>query len=260
MDLNMEDNTIIIKKYSNRRLYDTHSRRYITLNTVAQMIREGKEIRVIDAKTGEDLTRTVMLQIICENKPHQEALPISFLRQIIQASSETVRYSIREFLNSAASVQKELHNQVSELQNQFVNFQHQITSSIKQHSPDVLNSLSSFISPFINLVSPGKDGSVRVETDSSGQGISLSGRGRTEEERPEPDSRGRGGGKQARGTASSPASEREAKVAKTEAETENSSESGKIDNLRSEISQLKSQIEYLQKQLEELARGKKKDN
>lgn len=106
---------IEIRKYSNRRLYDTHASGYITLANVAQMIRDGKEIRVVDAKTGEDLTRTVMLQIICESKAEQEALPIDFLRQIIQASSQSVRSSIKDFLIAGLGAHKEMQSQVTQL-------------------------------------------------------------------------------------------------------------------------------------------------
>lgn len=104
---------IEIRKYSNRRLYDKSASSYVTLSDVAQMIRDNKEIRVVDAKTGEDLTRTVMLQIICESKLEQEALPIGFLRQVISASSDAVRTSIKDFLTAGISAQKEVHVQMA---------------------------------------------------------------------------------------------------------------------------------------------------
>jgi polyhydroxyalkanoate synthesis repressor PhaR len=112
----MSDKTkqiVEIRKYSNRRLYNTEASRYVTLADVAEIIRSGQEIRVIDAQTGEDLTRSVMLQIICESKPEQEALPIGFLREIIQASSQTVRHSIKDFLSLGLQAQKDLQHQVS---------------------------------------------------------------------------------------------------------------------------------------------------
>ncbi len=137
---------IEIKKYSNRRLYDTSRRSYITLSQVAEMIREGKELRVIDAQTGEDLTRAVMLQIICENKVQQEAFPISFLRQVIQASSQSVRQSIRDFLNSAAQLQRGIQEQVSGIQQQFSDIQHQLAETLRQHTGDPLGSIFSLFS------------------------------------------------------------------------------------------------------------------
>ncbi len=109
----VEPEVIEIRKYSNRRLYDTSASRYVTLQHVKQMIRQGKEIQVVDAQTGEDLTRAVMLQIICESKSQQELLPVSFLRQVIQASGKTVQSSIKDFLSLGLHAQKDLHQQLS---------------------------------------------------------------------------------------------------------------------------------------------------
>ena len=58
--------TIVIKKYENRRLYDTHNSRYVNLEGVAQMVRSGEDIQVVDSKTGEDVTRHVLTQIIVD--------------------------------------------------------------------------------------------------------------------------------------------------------------------------------------------------
>jgi len=106
---------IEIRKYANRRLYDKSKSQYVTLSDVAQMIRDGKEIKVVDAKTNEDLTKTVMLQIICESKTGQDALPIGFLRKVIQASNKTVQSSIKEYLSIGLNAQKEFQKQVSEV-------------------------------------------------------------------------------------------------------------------------------------------------
>ncbi|MCB9640764.1 MAG: hypothetical protein H6727_17855 [Myxococcales bacterium] len=101
-----------IRKYSNRRLYNTRESHYITLQDVAEMIKAGIDLQVLDAKTGEDLTRAVMLQIICENKAQQEALPISFLRQVIQAGDKAVRSSIRSYLSMGWQAQREVQRQI----------------------------------------------------------------------------------------------------------------------------------------------------
>ena len=95
----MKEEIIEIRKYSNRRLYDTSTSHYVKLSDVAEMIRQGKEICVVDAKTNEDLTKSIMLQIICENKPEQEALPIGFLRNVIQAGNKAIRDSIKDYLS-----------------------------------------------------------------------------------------------------------------------------------------------------------------
>jgi polyhydroxyalkanoate synthesis repressor PhaR len=83
----MPARTVIIKKYENRRLYDTSNSRYVNLEDIAQMVREGTEVQVLDATSGEDLTRQVLTQIIAENaKVSDSAFPIDMLRQMVIAS------------------------------------------------------------------------------------------------------------------------------------------------------------------------------
>src|SRR5690242_21332520 len=80
---------VTIKKYANRRLYDTESSTYITLDRLAQMVREGREFEVIDAKSGEDITRQVLTQIIVDEEARGATmLPINFLKQLIGRSEE----------------------------------------------------------------------------------------------------------------------------------------------------------------------------
>src|ERR1051326_4658023 len=76
---------VTIKKYANRRLYNTGTSTYVTLEDLATMVKNGEEFAVYDAKTGEDITRSVLTQIIFEqeNKEGQNLLPINFLRQLI---------------------------------------------------------------------------------------------------------------------------------------------------------------------------------
>lgn len=140
-ELVIDEQVIEIRKYSNRRLYDTSASQYVKLVDVEQMIREGKEIKVVDAQSGEDLTRSVMLQIICESKTQQELLPVSFLRQIIQASGKTVRSSIKEFLSMGLQAQKDLQQQLSSVVKASVNmnpfmsaFVHMFQNAAQQQS------------------------------------------------------------------------------------------------------------------------------
>ena len=78
------DDALVIKKYANRRLYDTGSSRYVTLETLAAMVRDGRDFVVQDARTGEDITRSVLTQIIVEEEGRGDSLlPIGFLRQLI---------------------------------------------------------------------------------------------------------------------------------------------------------------------------------
>src|SRR2546430_11675567 len=79
----------VIKRYSNRKLYDTQESRYVTLEEIEEMIRAGKEISVVDAASGEDLTAVTLTQIILENeRNHRGGLPIGFLHQLIKHRSE----------------------------------------------------------------------------------------------------------------------------------------------------------------------------
>lgn len=86
---------IVIKKYSNRRLYDTAGSRYVNLDDIGSLIRQGREVQVLDAETGEDLTRLILTQIIVEDaKGKPSGLPLELLRQLIVASD----YARHEFL------------------------------------------------------------------------------------------------------------------------------------------------------------------
>jgi polyhydroxyalkanoate synthesis repressor PhaR len=94
--------TVVIKKYGNRRLYDTSGSRYVNLDDIAVLIREGKAVQVVDAKTGEDLTRVTLTQIITEDaKDTPTGLPLELLRQLIVASDQTRQEFVMWYLKSA---------------------------------------------------------------------------------------------------------------------------------------------------------------
>ena len=93
---------VTIKKYANRRLYDTESSAYITLDRLAQMVREGREFEVVDAKTGEDITRQVLTQIIVEEEAHGSTmLPINFLKQLIGLYGNSMQTFVPSYLEAA---------------------------------------------------------------------------------------------------------------------------------------------------------------
>lgn len=91
---------IIIKKYANRRLYNTGSSVYVTLEDLAQMVKAGEDFLVNDAKTGEDITRSVLAQIIFEQegKQGQSLLPITFLRQLIRFYGDSMQMLVPSYL------------------------------------------------------------------------------------------------------------------------------------------------------------------
>jgi polyhydroxyalkanoate synthesis repressor PhaR len=90
----------VIKKYANRRLYNTATSTYVTLDDLAQMVRGGTDFIVYDAKTGEDITRSVLTQIIFEeeNKGAQNLLPINFLRQLIRFYGDAMQGVVPSYL------------------------------------------------------------------------------------------------------------------------------------------------------------------
>jgi polyhydroxyalkanoate synthesis repressor PhaR len=94
---------VTIKKYANRRLYDTESSTYITLDRLAQMVREGREFEVVDAKTGEDITRQVLTQIIVDEEARggETMLPINFLKQLIGLYGNSMQNFVPSYLEAA---------------------------------------------------------------------------------------------------------------------------------------------------------------
>jgi polyhydroxyalkanoate synthesis repressor PhaR len=101
----------VIKRYSNRKLYDTQESRYVTLEELEELIRAGKEISVVDVSTGEDLTSVTLAQIILEKeRNHRATLPTAFLHQLIkhgEAWQDFVQKSLKSSLESITTSQRE---------------------------------------------------------------------------------------------------------------------------------------------------------
>ena len=92
---------IVIKKYANRRLYNTQSSSYITLDDLSRMTREGIDFQVLDAKTGSDITHQILTQIIMEEESHgEQMLPISFLRQLISMYGNSMQALMPHYLEA----------------------------------------------------------------------------------------------------------------------------------------------------------------
>ena len=102
----------VIKRYSNRKLYDTQESRYVTLEEIEEMIRGGKEIQVVDAGSGDDLTSVTLTQIILESeRNHRGTLPSAFLHQLIKYGEtwqDFVQRSMKTSLESVVSNQREM--------------------------------------------------------------------------------------------------------------------------------------------------------
>ena len=103
-----DDGVVTIKKYANRRLYDTERSCYITLDDLGAMVRDGREFRVVDAKSGEDITHNVLTQIIMDTETRGETLlPVNFLRQLIGLYGDKMQSMVPQYLEaSMASFRK----------------------------------------------------------------------------------------------------------------------------------------------------------
>ena len=97
------DQPTTIKKYANRRLYNTGTSTYVTLEDLASMVKDGEDFLVYDAKTGDDITRSVLAQIIFEqeNKAGQNLLPTTFLRQLIRFYGDSMQMVVPKYLEQS---------------------------------------------------------------------------------------------------------------------------------------------------------------
>lgn len=116
-----EKQPTVIKKYANRRLYHTGTSTYVTLEDLGAMVKAGEDFQVTDAKTGEDITRTVLTQIIFEQENKEGAqnlLPVAFLRQLIRLYGDSMQamvptyleFSMDSFLREQAKLREQMTN------------------------------------------------------------------------------------------------------------------------------------------------------
>ena len=97
----MPQKTIVIKKYENRRLYDTTNSRYVNLDEVAQLLQDGNEVQVVDAVSGEDITRLILTQIIVEDaKAPDSTFPLDLLRQMVVASGRATQENSLKYMKA----------------------------------------------------------------------------------------------------------------------------------------------------------------
>lgn len=113
-------NAVVIKKYANRRLYNTATSTYVTLDDLAEMVKKGTDFVVYDAKTGDEITRSVLTQIIFEEESKgQNLLPIKFLRQLIHFYGDSMQAFVPGYLEmsleSLTKEQDKLRQQMAEI-------------------------------------------------------------------------------------------------------------------------------------------------
>lgn len=113
------NSVIVIKKYANRRLYDTSTSQYVTLDHLRDLVKNGTDFQVVDAKSGEDLTRGVLAQIIFEEEARgANLLPVDFLRQLISFYGDSLQSVVPDYLqmsmNNFAQQQEEFRSRMTE--------------------------------------------------------------------------------------------------------------------------------------------------
>src|SRR5260370_28492958 len=101
----MTRKTVVIKKYENRRLYDTTNSRYVNLEEVAQLLQQGNDVQVVDATTNEDITRLILTQIIVEDaKAPNSSFPLDLLRQMVIASGRARQESALKYMKAMLDI------------------------------------------------------------------------------------------------------------------------------------------------------------
>jgi len=109
------DTVVTIKKYANRRLYNTESSSYITLEHLAEMVRQKREFKVVDAKSGDDITHAVLTQIIMEEEQRGATmLPVNFLRQLIGLYGNSMQSAVPQYLEASLDAFQQGRSQLSE--------------------------------------------------------------------------------------------------------------------------------------------------
>jgi polyhydroxyalkanoate synthesis repressor PhaR len=142
-----------IKKYANRRLYNTATSSYVTLDHLCQMVKEGTEFVVHDAKTGEDITRSVLTQIIVEEEAKgQNLLPVSFLRQLISFYGDNLQALVPRYLDYSmgafAQNQEQMRKYMTDAFGGFFPFGQQMEEMGKQNLALFQNAMKQMFTPF----------------------------------------------------------------------------------------------------------------
>ncbi len=148
---------VVVKKYANRRLYNTESSSYITLDTLADMVREGRDFVVYDAKSGDDITRSVLTQIIVEEESKGRALlPTGFLRQLIGFYGGSMQTMVPKYLEQAmasfATQQEQMRQAMQQTVGSFFPFR---VDEVGRQNMAMMERAMSLFSPFYGA--EGKD-------------------------------------------------------------------------------------------------------
>ena len=144
----MEDNTLLLKKYTNRRLYETERSIYVTLDYVTDIIRHGRKIKVVDAKTGEDVTSAILTQIVFEEARKKKfLLPDPLLYLIIQYGENVLTDFFEKYLEQTIKNYLLLHNMADDQFKKWLEY----GESYSKMNPQAMAGLSTF-KPLFDLV------------------------------------------------------------------------------------------------------------
>jgi polyhydroxyalkanoate synthesis repressor PhaR len=143
----MEDHTLLLKKYSNRRLYETEKSIYVTLDDVTDIIRHGRKIKVMDAKTGEDVTSAILTQIVFEEaRKKKYLLPAPLLYLIIQYGENVLTDFFEKYLEQTIKNYLLLHNMADDQFKKWLEY----GESYSKMNPQTIAGLSPF-KPILDL-------------------------------------------------------------------------------------------------------------
>lgn len=132
----MAQKTVVIKKYENRRLYDTTNSRYVNLEEVAQLLQQGNDVQVIDASSGEDITRLILTQIILEDaKTPQSSFPLDLLRQMVVASGRASQESALQYMKAMLEIYQNAYRRMPNPLSPF-DFMQDIRTSAEEEKPE----------------------------------------------------------------------------------------------------------------------------
>ena len=169
--------TVVVKKYANRRLYNTESSSYITLDNLAEMVHQGRDFVVYDAKTGEDITRGVLTQIIveAEGKQGQNLLPTAFLRQLIGFYGDQMQSLVPKYLEQALSAFGQQQEQMrAAMQKTMGNlFPFGNIEEVSRQNVAMMERAMSFFIPFYRAMDPGAQGGLPGGADAAAEEIAA---------------------------------------------------------------------------------------
>jgi polyhydroxyalkanoate synthesis repressor PhaR len=169
--------TVVVKKYANRRLYNTESSSYITLDNLAEMVHQGRDFVVYDAKTGEDITRGVLTQIIveAEGKQGQNLLPTAFLRQLIGFYGDQMQSLVPKYLEQALSAFGQQQEQMrAAMQKTMGNlFPFGNMEEVSRQNVAMMERAMNFFTPFYRTMDPNASGPATGAVDAAGEIAAL---------------------------------------------------------------------------------------